>query len=78
MGLRFATWESRILDIKTNLQLSEVEFGAILLALPMKQLVIMPFSGKLLTCLDYLSSFGFLLYLRFQKLRQSNDYFLTN
>jgi MFS family permease len=47
MGLSFATWASRIPDIKTTLQLSEGELGTILFALPLGQLVIMPFSGKL-------------------------------
>jgi MFS family permease len=49
MGLSFATWASRIPDIKTTLQLSEGQLGSILFALPMGQLVIMPFSGKLVT-----------------------------
>lgn len=47
MGLSFATWASRIPDIKTTLHLSEGELGTILFALPLGQLVIMPFSGKL-------------------------------
>ncbi len=49
MGLCFATWASRIPDIKTALHLSEGDLGSILFALPMGQLVIMPFSGKLVT-----------------------------
>jgi MFS family permease len=49
MGLCFATWASRIPDIKTALQLSEGDLGTILFALPLGQLVIMPFSGKLVT-----------------------------
>lgn len=49
MGLCFATWASRIPDIKTALQLSEGDLGSILFALPLGQLVIMPFSGKLVT-----------------------------
>jgi MFS family permease len=49
MGLCFATWASRIPDIKTALQLSEGELGTILFALPLGQLAIMPFSGKLVT-----------------------------
>ena len=49
MGLCFATWASRIPDIKTALQLSEGDLGSILFALPLGQLVAMPFSGKLVT-----------------------------
>jgi len=48
-GLTFASWASRIPDIKTALQLSEGELGTLLFALPLGQLVIMPFSGKLVT-----------------------------
>lgn len=49
MGLCFATWASRIPDIKASLQLSESDLGSILFALPFGQLMIMPFSGKLVT-----------------------------
>lgn len=49
MGLCFATWASRIPDIKTALSLSEGQLGSILFALPLGQLVVMPFSGKLVT-----------------------------
>lgn len=49
MGLCFATWASRIPDIKTDLHLSEGDLGSILFALPLGQLVIMPFAGKLVT-----------------------------
>ncbi|TRX02039.1 MFS transporter [Flavobacterium gawalongense] len=49
MGLCFATWASRIPDIKTALHLSDGHLGTILFALPMGQLVIMPLSGKLVT-----------------------------
>lgn len=49
MGLCFATWASRIPDIKTALHLSEGDLGSILFALPLGQLVAMPFSGKLVT-----------------------------
>lgn len=48
-GLCFASWASRIPDIKTSLQLSEAVLGSILLALPAGQLVAMPFSGRLVT-----------------------------
>ncbi|KQB38734.1 MFS transporter [Flavobacterium aquidurense] len=49
MGLSFATWASRIPDIKSALNLSEGDLGSILFALPMGQLIIMPFSGKMVT-----------------------------
>ena len=46
-GLSFATWASRIPDIKTTLHLSESALGSILLALPAGQLTMMPFSGSI-------------------------------
>ena len=49
LGLCFATWASRIPDIKTELHLGSGELGTILFAIPMGQLIIMPFSGKLVT-----------------------------
>ncbi|MEN2398310.1 MFS transporter [Flavobacterium sp. MC2016-06] len=49
MGLSFATWASRIPDIKTALHLTEGDLGSILFALPLGQLIIMPFSGKMVT-----------------------------
>lgn len=49
MGLSFATWASRIPDIKTALHLSEGQLGSILFALPVGQLIIMPFSGKMVS-----------------------------
>ncbi|WP_236937660.1 MFS transporter [Flavobacterium coralii] len=49
MGLCFATWASRIPDIKTTLGLSEADLGTILFAIPLGQLCIMPFSGRLAT-----------------------------
>jgi MFS family permease len=49
MGLCFASWASRIPDIKTKLHLSEAELGSILLALPIGQLLTMPVSGRLVT-----------------------------
>jgi len=48
-GLSFASWASRIPDIKTSLHLSEAGLGSILLALPIGQLVTMPFSGRTVT-----------------------------
>jgi len=49
MGLCFASWASRIPDIKTALHLSDAAFGSILFALPVGQFLMMPFSGKLVT-----------------------------
>ena len=49
MGLCFASWASRIPDIKTTLHLNDVMFGSILFALPVGQFLMMPFSGKLVT-----------------------------
>ncbi|KOS07207.1 MFS transporter [Flavobacterium akiainvivens] len=47
MGLTFATWASRIPDIKETLGLSEADLGTVLFAIPCGQLLMMPFSGKL-------------------------------
>jgi MFS family permease len=49
MGLGFASWASRIPDIKTALHLNDALFGTILFALPVGQFLMMPFSGKLVT-----------------------------
>ncbi|MEY4012930.1 MAG: hypothetical protein RIT22_2054 [Bacteroidota bacterium] len=49
MGLCFASWASRIPDIKTTLHLSEATLGSVLFAVPVGQLAMMPFSGKLVT-----------------------------
>ncbi|MCE1198531.1 MAG: MFS transporter [Marinilabiliales bacterium] len=49
MGLCFSSWASRIPDIKTALHLNDALFGTILLALPVGQFLMMPFSGKLVT-----------------------------
>src|SRR6185436_6496627 len=48
-GLAFASWASRIPDIKTSLHLSEAGLGSILLALPVGQLLTMFFSGRAVT-----------------------------
>jgi MFS family permease len=48
-GLCFASWASRIPDIKTALQLSDGAMGSILFALPAGQMLTMPFSGYLTT-----------------------------
>ena len=48
-GLGFASWASRIPDIKHNLHLSDAALGSILFALPLGQLCTMPFSATLVT-----------------------------
>jgi MFS family permease len=48
-GVCFASWASRIPDLKSFMQLSDAELGSILLALPLGQLVTMPISGRLTT-----------------------------
>lgn len=48
-GLSFASWASRIPDIKTTLQLTDGMLGSILFALPAGQFTMMPFSGRLVT-----------------------------
>ena len=49
MGLSFASWASRIPDIKTALHLNDAVFGSILFAMPVGQFLMMAFSGKLVT-----------------------------
>jgi MFS family permease len=49
MGLIFASWASRIPDIKTTLHLNDAHFGTILFAMPVAQFLMMTFSGKLVT-----------------------------
>lgn len=46
-GLCFASWASRIPDIKSALHLSDGAMGSILFALPAGQMLTMPFSGFL-------------------------------
>ncbi|TDG37948.1 MFS transporter [Pedobacter changchengzhani] len=48
-GIAFASWASRIPDIKHSLNLSDGQLGSILLALPAGQLLTMFFSGRLVT-----------------------------
>ena len=45
----FASWASRIPDIKTRLHLNDALFGTILFAMPVAQFLMMTFSGKLVT-----------------------------
>jgi MFS family permease len=49
MGLMFASWASRIPDIKTKLHLNDALFGTILFAMPAAQFIMMTFSGRLVT-----------------------------
>jgi MFS family permease len=49
MGFCFASWASRIPDIKTALNLGDAAFGTILFALPVGQFLMMPLSGRLVT-----------------------------
>lgn len=64
MGFCFATWASRIPDIKSILHLSEAGLGTLLFILPIGQLVSMPFSGKIVTKFGSrtISIIGILLY----------------
>jgi MFS family permease len=48
-GLCFSSWSSRIPDIKAALHLSNGQLGTILFAIPLGQLTMMYFSGKLVT-----------------------------
>lgn len=48
-GVSFASWASRIPDIKHNLNLSDAALGSILLCLPLGQLCTMPVSATLVT-----------------------------
>lgn len=48
-GLAFATWASRIPDIKLKLHLSDAGFGSVLFALPVGLMVGLPLSGWLVS-----------------------------
>ena len=48
-GICFASWASRIPDLKHTLSLSDAQLGSVLLALPLGQLFTMPISGRLVT-----------------------------
>ncbi|MDB5251535.1 MAG: major facilitator superfamily 1 [Flaviaesturariibacter sp.] len=48
-GIAFASWASRIPDIKRSLHLNDAVLGSVLLALPLGQLCTMPVSGRLVT-----------------------------
>ncbi|NCI47955.1 MFS transporter [Sediminibacterium soli] len=47
VGLCFASWASRIPEIKTKLQLSDALLGSVLFAMPVGSMASMPFSGWL-------------------------------
>lgn len=47
MGLNFSTWASRIADVRSALGMTEADLGTVLFSIPVGQLFIMPFSGKL-------------------------------
>lgn len=49
MGFTFASWASRIPDIKAKMGMSESELGLILFAIPIGQLVALPFSGQMVS-----------------------------
>lgn len=48
-GLVFASWASRIPDVKEMLQLSDGSLGSVLFAIPMGQVAMMAFSGVLVS-----------------------------
>jgi MFS family permease len=48
-GVVFGSWASRIPDLKDQLQLGDGALGTILFLLPMGQLTMMPFSGRIVT-----------------------------
>lgn len=48
-GLCFSSFASRIPDLKTSLNLSDAALGTLLFAVPLGQLAIMGFSGKIVT-----------------------------
>lgn len=47
VGLSFASWASRIPDIKSKLHLNDAELGGLLFALPVGSMVCLPFAGWL-------------------------------
>ena len=48
-GLCFSSWASRIPDIKYSLGMDEGTLGSVLFALPIGQLIAMPFSGQIIS-----------------------------
>ncbi|MGO4866403.1 MULTISPECIES: MFS transporter [unclassified Flavobacterium] len=51
-GFGYSSWASRIPAIKSQLHLSEAEFGAVLFALPIGLMLTMPITGRLLNKLS--------------------------
>ncbi len=49
VGLSFASWASRIPDIKSKLHLNDAALGGLLFALPVGSMVSLPFAGWLVT-----------------------------
>lgn len=50
-GMAFGSWASRIPTIKSNLALGEAQLGSILLMLPLGQMTMLPFSGRIVAYL---------------------------
>jgi MFS family permease len=48
-GICFGSWASRIPDLKARLELGEAALGTTLLMLPLGQMTMMPFSGRIVT-----------------------------
>lgn len=49
IGLGFASWASRIPNIKANFQLNDAELGSLLILMPISSLISLPFSGWLVS-----------------------------
>ncbi|WP_442795559.1 MFS transporter [Pelobium manganitolerans] len=49
IGVSFATWASRIPNIKANFQLNDAELGSLLILMPISSMVSLPFSGWLVS-----------------------------
>lgn len=49
IGVSFATWASRIPDIKAQFNLNDAELGSLLILMPISSLVSLPFSGWLIS-----------------------------
>lgn len=49
IGVSFASWASRIPDIKANFQLNDAELGSLLILMPVSSLISLPFSGWLVS-----------------------------
>ncbi len=49
IGIGFASWASRIPDIKAHFQLNDAELGSLLILMPISSLISLPFSGWLVS-----------------------------